>query len=240
MPVKANDFLDVIAWILRKVDYGPYRPQVTRFDLEDVNLSMWFNKDYGGFNWDTSDITIAHFSPTASIFQDFENFLHTVEFFSGQQIGAVKVTIPEGFVQPQDPATSVTSQDEMVRAYKTTISLHAISECGTGAIHNITPDGPHHVSSQVFVKAIEADRRYLALAWSSNGAEPGGDIWKEYELVNVRSEKMTLASNCRSPRMGRLFVENACGRLDLFYMVPWTDRGIFNSYKSFAQGTRLR
>jgi len=203
---------DLIAGILQNVDYNPYHAQVSRYDLRDLGLRTWFNQNYPGFTWNIYDTTVAHFSPATSIFDDFELFLHIAEFFSGQQVGAVKVTVPEDCIQPQDPADCVSNQRQSVRAHKTTITPYSESEHGSGAIYGIVPDGPDNVAPRLFVEAIEAEHRKLVQAWGLTKDTLSADIWKQCRLVDMRNEDMIVAPMGRLSRTKRLLAENICGR----------------------------
>lgn len=231
MIVEADWLLDLIAWILQTVDYNPYHAQVSRYDLRDLDLRTWFNQHYPGFNWDISDTTIAHFSPATSMFEDFELFLHIVEFFSGQQIGVVKVTVPEDCVQPQDRADCVMGERQSVRAHKTTTTPYSESDSRSGAIYNIVPDSPDNVAPRLFVEAIEAEHRQLVQACGPTEKTFSRDIWKQCQLVDLRTEDLDVAPFYRTSWTERLFVQNICGRSDSLSAWWHQDIKTFDSYR---------
>ena len=148
---------------------------------------------------------VAHFSPSAGVFQRFESFLHVIEFFSGQQHGAVMISVPQDLVLPPAPASGMASRNISVRVHETSISLHTDAGYGGGAIHSIDPNTSHNVMSQWLLKALETDRRYLFQAWSCFENEPGEYIWRESQIMNRRTEVRVLASNWG------LFAENLQG-----------------------------
>jgi len=199
---------------LQTVDYNPYHAQVSRYGLRDLDLRTWFNQHYPGFNWDISDTTIAHLSPAVSIFEDFELFLHIVEFFSGQQVGVVKVTVPEHCVQPQDPADCVLGERQSVRAHKTLTTPYSELECRSGAIYKIVPDSPDNVAPRLFAEAIEAEHRKLVQACGLTETTFGENIWKQCQLVDLRTEDLVVAPCNRTSWTERLFAQNICGKSD--------------------------
>lgn len=210
--VEADWLLDIIVWILQTVNYNPYQAQVSRYDLRDINLRTWFNQKYPGFNRAVSDITVAHFSPSISIFDDFEFFLHIVEFFSGQQVGAVKVTVPENFAQPPDPTDCVITERQSVRAQKVRTTPYLKSEFRSGAIYEIVPDGHDNVAPRLFAEIIEAEHRRLVQACGLSENTLSEDLWKHCRLVNLPSEDLVVAPFNRASWTERLFAQNICGR----------------------------
>lgn len=199
-------------WILQTIDYNPYQAQVSRYDLRDINLRKWCNQRYPGFNWDISDTTVAHFSPAISIFEDFEFFLHIVEFFSGQQVGVVKVNVPEDCVQPQDPVGCVISERQSVRAYNVRTTPYSEPECRSGAIYELVSDSPENVAPRLFANIVEAEHRKLVQACGLNEKTHSEDIWKHCRLVDLPSEDLVVAPFDRASWTERLFAQNICGR----------------------------
>lgn len=221
---------DLIAWMLQNVDYNPYHAQISRYDLGDLDVKNWFNQEYPGFNWNNSDATVAHFSPATSIFEDFELFLHIVEFFSGQHIGVVKITIPEGFIDACDPVNYETNLKIMVRAHATTRAIQAGFERRAGPIYAVVPENPHDVAAHIFTDAIEAEYRNHAKVWTRSGTASDKDIWKQCQLADLRSEEMMLAPSGRLSWKDKYFAENICGRSILHWLIKISANAIRKSH----------
>lgn len=210
--LEADRPLDLIAWILQTVDYNPYHAQVSQYDLRDLNVRTWFIQKYPGFNWNMSDATVAHFSPAISVFEDFELFLHIVEFCSGQKIGVVKVTVPRDCIQPQKPADCVVNEPRSVRAHTLRKTMYSELQWQSGAIYEIVPDSPNNVAPQLFVEAIEAEHRRLVKACGRNEKTLSEDTWKHCRLVDLPGEDLLAASSNRALSTEGRFAQNIAGR----------------------------
>lgn len=121
--------------------------------------------------------------------QDFTRFLHVVEFFFGQQLGAVKIAVPRDFVQPPDNFAGIT-RNYTVRAYEMIVLRIAGSASDNGEIYKITSLGSHDVATGILLDDVVRNESAR---------------WKGGRLQDARTEQQVLASNWY------LFGENLCG-----------------------------
>ena len=180
--------------MLKKVNYGPYCAQVSCRQLGNLEVIERFNAEYTGFHWDVSNATIAHFSPSAKTFREFEHFLHVVEYFSGQQIGAVKVTVPKGFVHPPRRAAFTANDKTTIRAHVASVTFRHEYGGSTKTMYTIVPNAPCSVAPQSVLEAIEAHYPSLPQARSIISTESGGPSSMEGELLSSRTERIVLTS----------------------------------------------